>query len=145
MVFVPVREESTSTKGAFALWVSWALVESFMDELAVVPPFPLRPVVRFFPVVGCFPCSARRWFPICSCWWVPSPPGEGAESPLVILLFLALLLLLSVEAFVLVFGWEFLSSVGPCLGFRLDVMDLLTVSVFGPFCSIYVLRGVRQV
>ena len=121
----------------FCSVVFWALVESLVDELAVVPPFPLRPVVRFFPVVGYFPCSARRWFPTCSCWWVSSPPGECAESLLVVLLFLSLLLLLSVEAFVLVSGWEFLSSMGPGLGFWLDVMDLLTVSVFGPFFSVF--------
>ena len=52
---------------------------------------------------------------------------------LVVLPFLVLLLVLSVEAFVLVSGWEFLSSMGPGLGFRLNVMDLLTVTEFEPF------------
>ena len=62
-----------------------------------------------------------------------SPPGEGAELVLVVLLYLVLLLVLAVEERFLLACWGLLSLLGACLSFSLVIVDFLILSVFGTF------------
>ena len=120
MVFVLVREESTCTKvvlwsrvlfwvvsmRAYCIYFSWALVMSFVDELAVVQPF----------LFGLWFCSSLSWavfrvrriggFELVSAGETRRRPGRAPCCFFWSLQFFALFLALSALAFSLLSGWK---------------------------------------
>ena len=90
---------------AYCIYFSWALVVSFVDGLAVVPPF----------LFGLWFCSSLSWA-VFRVWRVGGfrlvsagslvAAGEGVVMLLFVLQFFVLFLALSAVAFALLSGWR---------------------------------------